>query len=64
MEAASLIERHFVRLLFIHLEQSRLLGGEVAIQDVEVGFVVQLRIRLRSPMIAECVNRNGRTDSG
>jgi hypothetical protein len=42
MEAASLIQRHFVRLLFIHLEQSRLLGGEVAIQDVEIGFVVQL----------------------
>ena len=32
MEAATLIERHFVRLLFIHLEQSRLLGG-VRLQD-------------------------------
>src|SRR5450759_2068488 len=42
MEAARLIRRPFTSLPFIQLEQPRLLGGEVAIQDVEIGFVVQL----------------------
>ena len=38
---ASFVQAHFVRLLFVQLKQSHLLGGELAIQHVEVRFVVQ-----------------------
>jgi len=39
---ASFARPHFVRLFFVDLEQVSLLGGKVAIQDVEIGFVVEL----------------------
>jgi hypothetical protein len=49
-QARGLLERmkasfalpHFARLFFVDLEQVSLLGGKVAIQDVEIGFVVEL----------------------
>src|SRR5947207_6678024 len=41
MQAAQFLRHHFPRLLFVAFKKMRLLCGEVAIQHIEIGFVVQ-----------------------